>query len=205
MNRATAGSVERRRQYMNPRSRTSGLSTSSVAHFNTLGTSSPPAAGRLRKSLTVAVRRANRTSGGSSRKEYRKSSNSSSLFSIRSAYSPTIQIMAAFASGSVERIQILAERRDDAFVLVRIFAEDVLDHDDGLLHDIADLRLDESEESSEAAFRRRLNFDVQSPKGPDRFPGEVHIDLRRIFDELSRELAGFFGRGESIYIRACLS
>lgn len=40
---------------MNPLSRKSGLSTSSVAHLRTLGTNSCPAVGRLMNNLTVAV------------------------------------------------------------------------------------------------------------------------------------------------------
>jgi hypothetical protein len=46
----------------------SGLSTSSVAIFNTFGTSSCPTVGRLMNSLTIAVKSANCTSAGSSEK-----------------------------------------------------------------------------------------------------------------------------------------
>lgn len=63
---AVAGSVDSRRQYMNPRSRRSGSSASSVHHFRTCGTNVDPFVGRWMKSLTVAVRRASWTSIGSS-------------------------------------------------------------------------------------------------------------------------------------------
>ena len=52
------------------------------------------------KSLTVAVRRASCTSWVSSWNESRKSSRRTSESSMRSAYCPMTQIMAALASGS---------------------------------------------------------------------------------------------------------
>ena len=57
-------------------------------------------AGRLRKSLTVAVSIWSCTCGVSSSNDSRKDSSSSSALSMRSAYSPMIQIIEAFASGS---------------------------------------------------------------------------------------------------------
>ena len=56
--------------------------------------------GFFRKSLTAAVINCNWTCDDSSGKVSRKNSSSSSALSMRSAYSPMIQIMLAFASGS---------------------------------------------------------------------------------------------------------
>jgi len=53
--------VARRRQYMYPRSRKSGLSMSSVAHLSTFCTSFWPWFGRWMKNLTEAVTRASWT------------------------------------------------------------------------------------------------------------------------------------------------
>jgi hypothetical protein len=78
----------------------SGLSVSSVAHLRTLGTRDEPRVGLWMNSFTVAVRSASCTSCVSSWNVSRKSSSRTSESSIRSAYWPMTQIIAAFASGS---------------------------------------------------------------------------------------------------------
>ena len=59
-----------------------------------------------------------------------------------------IQIMLALA-GLVERVEVLAQRANDALAAGEL-AEDVLDHDDRLLHDVVDLGLDELEQHVDA-------------------------------------------------------
>ena len=60
--------------------------------------------------------------------------------------------------GFVERVQVLAERGNDALVFVGIFAENVLDDDDGFLDDVVDFSLDQIEQSRDASFGRRFNL-----------------------------------------------
>mmetsp|Transcript_31161 Transcript_31161/g.87771 ORF Transcript_31161/g.87771 Transcript_31161/m.87771 type:complete len:353 (-) Transcript_31161:1341-2399(-) len=98
-------------QYMYPRSRRSGLVHSSVAVFSTRPTSSREALGHLRHSLTVAVSSCSCTMAGSSRNVSKKDSSKSLLLSIRSQYSPMIQIMEALASGS-SRLSRFSQRSE---------------------------------------------------------------------------------------------
>ena len=78
----------------------SGLSQFCVTVFRMSFTRSFVSLGRIRNSFTVAVSSDSCTFGGSSSKPSGKVSSSSSELSIRSAYSPMIQIMADLASGS---------------------------------------------------------------------------------------------------------
>lgn len=41
-----------------------------------------------------------------------------------------------FGFGLVDGVEVLAERADDGFVFVWVFAEDVADYDRGFLHDV---------------------------------------------------------------------
>ena len=79
--------------------------------------------------------------------------------------------------GLVERVQVLAELGDDAFVLARISSEDVLDDDDGLLNDVGHLRFDEAEEGVNACVRGCLNLDCDAPYRTHGFPHKVDVHL----------------------------
>lgn len=48
-----------------------------------------------------------------------------------------------FSFGLVDRVEVLAERADDGFVFVWVFAEDVADYDCGFLHDVGYFGRDE--------------------------------------------------------------
>ena len=61
--------------------------------------------------------------------------------------------------GLVQRVEVLAQHRDDALVLPWVPPEDVLDHDHGLLDDVCHLRLNELEQSFDAVVRGGLDFD----------------------------------------------
>lgn len=97
---AACGSVLNNLQYTYALSRISGLSHSPVAVCSTRCTMSCVCPGFLRNNLTVAVMSCSWTWAFSSLKFSRKDSISSSALSIRSAYSPIIQISEPLASGS---------------------------------------------------------------------------------------------------------
>ena len=52
-----------------------------------------------------------------------------------------------------------------------------LDDDDGLLHDVVDLGLDEVEQRADAAFRRLLHLDGTTSDGAHRLAHKVHVNL----------------------------
>ena len=85
---------------MNPRSLRSGSSDSCVHIDSTEDMSSWASCGRCRKSFTTPVSSCSCTLVGSSWNVSANASSSSPEFSIRSEYSPTIQIRAPLASGS---------------------------------------------------------------------------------------------------------
>eukprot|EP00968_Pinguiococcus_pyrenoidosus_P010320 scaffold805_cov251-Pinguiococcus_pyrenoidosus.AAC.5 len=90
--------------------------------------------------------------------------------------------------GLVERLEVLAEGGDDLLVAVRVAAEDVLDHDDRLLHDVVDARLDELEKHGDAALRGALELDGAAADGAHGAAHEVHVDLRGVLLELEQHL-----------------
>mmetsp|Transcript_777 Transcript_777/g.3202 ORF Transcript_777/g.3202 Transcript_777/m.3202 type:complete len:716 (+) Transcript_777:454-2601(+) len=90
--------------------------------------------------------------------------------------------------GLVERLEVLAEGGDDLLVAVRVAAEDVLDHDDRLLHDVVDACLDELEKHGDAALRGALELDGAAADGAHGAAHEVHVDLRGVLLELEQHL-----------------
>ena len=64
-----------------------------------------------------------------------------------------------FALWFVERVEVGAERRDDALVSPWVSSEDVLDHNHGLLHNVGHLRLDEFEECLDTIICGWLDLD----------------------------------------------
>ena len=65
----------------------------------------------------------------------------------------------------VQRVQILAQRRDDVLVAVGVLAEDVLDDDDGLLDHVVDLRLDQLDKGRHTLLGGLLHFDGAAADG----------------------------------------
>ena len=55
-----------------------------------------------------------------------------------------------------------------------------LDDDDGLLHDVVDLGLNEVEQRADAAFRRLLHLDGAASDGAHRLAHKVHVNLRGV-------------------------
>lgn len=186
---------------MNPRSRKSGLSTSSVAHLRTLGTRCCPAVGRLMKSLTVAVRRASWTcartrvkptlsshvaqlmeSGQTDLDGFFQERQQKVLEQLVRVLDP-IGVLSedpnhsSLGIGCVQRVQVLAQRANDALVLVRIPPENVFNDDDSLLHDVADFGFDEREQSRDAKIRRCSNLDGDPADGPHSLAHEFHVNL----------------------------
>lgn len=79
--------------------------------------------------------------------------------------------------GLVERVEVLAECADDGFVLVRILAEDVADHDRGFLHDIGHFGGDELQERVDAATGGGLNLDGEFADRADGLADEMDVDF----------------------------
>eukprot|EP01137_Pigoraptor_chileana_P028939 Opistho-2@13440 len=99
--------------------------------------------------------------------------------------------------GLVQSVEVFAESSNDRLVAVGVLAENVLDHDNGLLHNIVDLRLDELEERLDATLSGALNLDGAASNGTDRLAHEVHINLRGILLELGKDLRNVVVGGEA--------
>ena len=80
----------------------------------------------------------------------------------------------------IKGVEVLTEGGDDALVLVRVLPEDILDHYNGFLDDVRHLRLDEVDQSADAAFCRRLHLDGTPTNGTHRFTDEININLCRV-------------------------
>jgi len=65
----------------------------------------------------------------------------------------------SFRIGILEDVQILTQRSNDPFVLVRVASEDVFDDDYRFLYDVGDFRRDEREEYRDANVGRGFDFD----------------------------------------------
>mmetsp|Transcript_26227 Transcript_26227/g.55615 ORF Transcript_26227/g.55615 Transcript_26227/m.55615 type:complete len:290 (-) Transcript_26227:1023-1892(-) len=94
--------------------------------------------------------------------------------------------------GFVKHLQAVTQGRQDLLVARRIFPEDVLNHDSGLLHDIVHLRLDELEEDADGAFASTLELHGHTADGAHRLPHEVHIHAGGILLELEEYLLEVF-------------
>ena len=75
----------------------------------------------------------------------------------------------------VQGVQILAENRDDALVLIGILSEDVLEDYHSFLDHIRDLILDELHKGADTAFGSCIHLDGTSPNSTDRLSDKVHI------------------------------
>ena len=77
----------------------------------------------------------------------------------------------------VELVDLADDGGDDGFVLVWVFAEDVLDDDRGFLDDVGDAGVDELEEDVDALPGCRLDFDGEFADCADGFADKLHVDL----------------------------
>ena len=98
--------------------------------------------------------------------------------------------------GLVQRIQVLAQRADDGLVLVRVAAEDVADHDHGLLHHVVGLLLDQRQQRLHTALGHLLQTDGETADGAHGLANDLHIDLLRVALELGQHLLDVALRGE---------
>ena len=103
-----------------------------------------------------------------------------------------------FGFGFVELINLADDSGDDGFVLVGVFAEDVLDDDGGFLDDVGDAGVDELEEGVDALPCSWLDLDGEFTDGADGFADELDIDLGGVFAELVEDdgNVGFGGEHE---------
>mmetsp|Transcript_15997 Transcript_15997/g.41525 ORF Transcript_15997/g.41525 Transcript_15997/m.41525 type:complete len:1014 (+) Transcript_15997:689-3730(+) len=90
--------------------------------------------------------------------------------------------------GLIQGVQVLAQCADDRLVLVGVPAEDVLDHDDGLLDDVVDLGLDQLQQDIDAALRGALQGHSAAPDGANRLAHEVHVHLGGVLLKLEQDL-----------------
>ena len=88
----------------------------------------------------------------------------------------------------VQGLKIGAQGGNDALVPVGVLAEDVLDDDDGLLHNVVDLGLDKVEEHLDAALGSLLELDGAASDGAHGLAHELDIDFCRILLELHQHL-----------------
>lgn len=89
--------------------------------------------------------------------------------------------------GLVERVEVLAKRADDGFILVWVLTEDVADHDCGFLYDIGHFGGDELQKRVNAATGGRLDFDGEFADCTDGLADEVDVDFGSISVEVSVE------------------
>ena len=72
---------------------------------------------------------------------------------------------------------MLAQGGDDALVAVGVLAEDVADHDRGLLHDVGDAGGYELEKDVDAGLGGFFDLDGEFANGAHGFADEVDVNL----------------------------
>ena len=75
----------------------------------------------------------------------------------------------------IQGVQVLAEDRDDAFILVGILPENVLDHNDSFLDNVGHFGLDQLHKCAHTALRRGFHLDGTAPNGSDRLAHKINI------------------------------
>mmetsp|Transcript_10368 Transcript_10368/g.32381 ORF Transcript_10368/g.32381 Transcript_10368/m.32381 type:complete len:728 (+) Transcript_10368:216-2399(+) len=88
----------------------------------------------------------------------------------------------------VQLLQAVAKCRENSLVPHRILAEDVLDHDCCLLHDVIHLRLEELQQHLDGPLARPLKLDRDAPDRANSLPDEIDVDTRGVLLELQQDL-----------------
>ncbi len=91
------------------------------------------------------------------------------------------------ASGSSSSSKFEQRVGMNAFVVVRVLAEDVLDHDDRFLNDVADFRGDEVEQNVDATLGCSVDLDGALTDGADGSAHKVDIHLEAYSFEFGEE------------------
>jgi hypothetical protein len=98
---------------------------------------------------------------------------------------------ACFRFRLVQGIQVFAQGRNDRFVTVGVFAENILlvslnqrkthlDDNNGLLDDIVDFVFDQIQQGRNAALGRRSNLYAATTNGLNRLTDEINVNFIRI-------------------------
>jgi hypothetical protein len=83
----------------------------------------------------------------------------------------------------IQHLYILTQFLDVRFESTWIFAKDISDDNDSLLHDIAYLSLNKIHQRSHTSIRTYVKFNRTTSNAPHSPPHEIHIDLTRILDQ----------------------
>lgn len=94
---------------------------------------------------------------------------------------------AASGVGVVQIINALAKRGNNALV-ARVASENILDHNNDLLHDIADLGVDELKKHVDGLLSALLNLDRYLADRTNRLLHKVHVHFHRVFLKLIKQL-----------------
>ena len=89
----------------------------------------------------------------------------------------------SFGFGFVEIVNLTDDSRDDAFVLIWVLSEDILDDTGGFLHDIWDASVDKFEKGVDALTSSRFDLDCELAYGTYSFSHELHVYFCCIFSE----------------------
>mmetsp|Transcript_10469 Transcript_10469/g.36831 ORF Transcript_10469/g.36831 Transcript_10469/m.36831 type:complete len:710 (+) Transcript_10469:291-2420(+) len=96
----------------------------------------------------------------------------------------------------VQFLQVVAERFEHLLVPRRVLAEDVLDDDTGLLHDVVHLRLDQLQQHGDGPLASALELHGDAADGAHGLPHEVYIDARGVLLEFQQDLFEVLFRDE---------
>mmetsp|Transcript_61830 Transcript_61830/g.177325 ORF Transcript_61830/g.177325 Transcript_61830/m.177325 type:complete len:728 (+) Transcript_61830:225-2408(+) len=88
----------------------------------------------------------------------------------------------------VQFLQVVAERFEHLLVPRRVLAENVLDDDTGLLHDVVHLRLDQLQQHGDGPLAGALELHGDAADGAHGLPHEVYIDARGVLLEFQQDL-----------------
>lgn len=80
----------------------------------------------------------------------------------------------------VQRVEVLAQHRDDTLILPRVPPEDVLDDNDGFLDYVGHFGLDELEEGFDTSVCGGFHLDSDTTDGAHRFTDKVDVHFRGV-------------------------
>ena len=94
---------------------------------------------------------------------------------------------AASGVGVIQIINTLAKGRNDTLV-ARVASENVLDHNNNLLHDVADFGVDELKKHIDSLLSTLLDLDRHLTNRTNCLLYKVHVNFHRIFLKLVKQL-----------------
>lgn len=103
----------------------------------------------------------------------------------------------------VQRVQVLAQHRDDTLVLPRVPPEDVLDDDDGFLDYVCHFGLDELKEGFDASVRGGFHLDGDTTDRTHRFTHEVNVHFGGVPGCAPELVADVFHKEGNVLLKLC--